>query len=403
VRHRILIVDDERAMLNLFSTVLKDGYVVETARSAEEALTRLRSQDSFSVLVTDIFLPGISGIELLSQCAKISPDTVRIAITGNPGRETVVDSVNEGNVFRFVSKPVRMEALLGIVDAAVQRYDSLQVEREMMETTVRTSLNLMLEVLATLDPPSFELSQRVRGSIRVFARAMRLPNVWELELSASLARIGVVTLPAEVLRKVARDAPLSRREMELLAQVPGVGSQLLKQVPRMDRVATAIRYQAKNFDGSGSPSDAVAGFEIPIGARVLRIFMDRALLEIDGIAKSQARREMESRTGVYDPALLEASFSCFPEYILSALSADNEVKLVSADELEADYTLVTEIRSSDRMLLVSAGTRLTPLIVQRIRTYIALGTVAGPFGVQMAPPDRDVTLVGVASAAVAAE
>lgn len=388
-------------MLNLFSSVLKDWYVVDTARSAEQGLVRIRSGESFSVVVADIFMPGVSGIEFLAQCAKLSPDSVRIAVTGDPGRDTVVDSVNEGNVFRFVSKPVRIETLVAIIEAAVERYESLLTEREMMETTVRTSVNLLLEVLATVDPPSFELSQRVRGSVRVFVRTLKLPNASELELAASLARIGTVAIPAEILRKVAREIPLSPREAELVAQVPQLGYQLLKQVPRMGRVAEAIRYQAKNFDGSGSPKDAMSGSHIPLGARILRIFVDRALLEIDGVAQREAFRTMAARSGVYDPALLEASFECFPDYILTAVSAEKEVRLVSAEELQPDQTLVTEIRTNEKLLLVAAGTRLTPLIVQRIRTHVTMGTVAGPFGVQPSVPE-DAKVIAVPPPALVA-
>ncbi len=381
-------------MLNLFSSVLKDRFDIETARNAEEALRQLRmTTEPFAVVVADIFMPGISGIELLAQSAKLSPDTVRIAVTGDPRRDTVVNSVNEGHVFRFVSKPVRIETLAEIIEAAVERYESLRMERDLMETTVRTSVNLLLEVLATLDPATFELSQRVRGSVRHFARLMRLPNAWELELAASLARIGTVSLPADVVRKATRDAPLTPREAELFAQVPQLGGQLLKPVPRMGRVAEAIRYQAKNFDGTGSPSDSIAGSEIPLGARILRIFVDRALLELDGPERGEARRAMMARTGVYDPALLEASFEHFPEFIFSAVSAEKEVRLVSADALQPDSTLITEIRTAERLLLVAPGTRLTPLIIQRIRTHVALGTVTGPFGIQRPSSNDDATPV----------
>ena len=192
---------------------------METARSAEEALDFLKAQkedEPIAVVIADIFLPGMSGIELLKQFAKISPDTVRIALTGDPSRDTVVESVNRGNIFRFVSKPVRIETLRELVEAAVQRYDESRVERDMMETTVRTSVNLLLEVLATLDPSSFEISQRIRGSVRLFARAMKLPNASELELAVSLARIGTVALPVEIRQKVARKAALMEAQIDLL-------------------------------------------------------------------------------------------------------------------------------------------------------------------------------------------
>ncbi|HVU36548.1 MAG TPA: HD domain-containing phosphohydrolase [Opitutaceae bacterium] len=387
MRHRVLIVDDEQAMLNLFSSVLKDRYAVNTAASAEEALQLLRTEAGFSVVLADIFLPGMSGLELLAQCARLSPESVRIALTGDPGRDTVVESVNYANVFRFVSKPVRIEVLAEIVETALQHYESLRLERDMMETTVRTSVNLLLEVLATLDPASFELSQRLRGSVRVFARTLQLPNPWELELAASLARIGTVSLPAPLLRKKARDLPLAPREAELLADVPRLGSQLLRQIPRLDRVAQAIRYQAKNYDGSGTPAGGPGRNDIPLGARILRIFTDRALLEVEGIMRDDAYDQMAARKGVYDPELLAASFQRFPDYILSAVTSDKEVRLVAPTDLKPDMVLVTEVRTTERLLLVAAGTRLTPLIVQRIQTHALLGTVVGPFGIQVPTSD----------------
>lgn len=387
VRHRILIVDDEQATLNLFSSVLKDRYGVETARSAEAALDLIRADPSFAVIVSDVYLPGMSGIDLLKQCAKLAPEMVRVSLTGAPDRGTVVDSVNEGSAFRFVSKPVRIDVLAEIIEAAVQRYDGQRVERDLMETTVRTSVNLLLEVLATLDPTTFELSQRVRASVRVFAKAMRLPNAWELELAASLARIGAVALPPEVVRKAGRKQPLAAREAELIGQIPHLGCQLLKQIPRLDRVAQAIRYQAKNFDGTGRPADTIARNAIPLGARLVRLFTDRALLELDHVTGYDAYRALSARAGAYDPALLESSFQHFADNILTAATANQDVRTVSAAELEPDAVLVGEIRNAEGMLLVASGTRLTPLIVQRVQTHVTIGAVTGPFSVRISKSD----------------
>lgn len=387
--HRILLVDDEPAALTLFSSLLDGRYAIDTARSAELALNLVRSEKPYAVVVADVFLPGMSGIELLAQLAKLSPDTVRIALTGDPGRETVVESVNYGNVHRFVSKPIRAQAFVEMVDEAVQRFEAQLCEREMMETTVRTSVNLLLEVLATLNPASFELSQRLQGSVRLFARGQKLPNSWELELAAALSRIGLVALPGPISRKVAHDLPLTAREAEIVASIPKMGANLLKQIARMDRVAQAIRYQAKNYDGSGTPADDLARTDIPLGGRVLRVFIDRALLEQDGIAGAEAQARLSARRGVYDPDLLAASFRQFPEYILSTISADRRIRLVDSGELRPGLLLVTEIRTAERLLLVASGTRLTPLMVQRIQTHVALGTVIGPFGVQEPPAEEE--------------
>jgi len=382
VAHRILIVDDEQATLNLFSSVLKDRYAVETARTAEEALALIATAPPFSVLLADVFLPRMSGIELLARWAKTSPDTVRIALTGDTGRDTVVESVNSGKVFRFVSKPIGLAALSELMEVAVRHYDGQRVERDMMETTVRTCVNLLLGVLATFDPTSFELSQRLRETVRCFARARNLPNSSELELTAALARIGTVSLPALIVNKARHSVPLTPREAELLADVPNLGWQLLKEIPRMGRVAQAIRYQSRNYDGRGAPDDGVVRNDIPLGSRILRIFTDRARLEAERITGEEAQRTMAAKAGVYDPALLAATFEQFPQSILSLVSPTKDGRIIPAKGLLAGMVLVTEIRTNEQLLLVSAGTLLTPLLVQRIQTHVALGSITDSFEVQ---------------------
>jgi response regulator RpfG family c-di-GMP phosphodiesterase len=396
MRHRILVVDDEQPLLNLLTASLGDHYIVETARSADEALQRLRTADPYAVIIADLIMPGMNGIDLLAECEKIDPLTVRVVLTGDPKRQTVIDVINRGHVFQFIPKPVMQPELTATVEAAVRQHDVLRAEQGLLDTTLRTSINLLLEVLSTLDAHSFELSERVRRSVGLFARRLRMPNAWELEMAASLARIGAATLPTDELHKVASgDTPLDHKEEDLVQRIPLMGWQMLKAVPRMERVAEAVRYQSKHFDGGGYPGDDIAGDQIPIGARILKVFMDRAALEVDGVAKAKAREQMGARAGVYDPMLLEASFRCFPDYILSGISATEQVRIVPAADLQANQVLVAEIRTSDGLLFAAAGTRLTPLILQRIHNHVALKNISEPFCVQ--PPAAETADVATAA------
>jgi response regulator RpfG family c-di-GMP phosphodiesterase len=401
VHPRILVVDDEAPMLNLLSSALGDAYTVETAANGHDALVRLRAEETFAVLVADLIMPGMSGIELLAECEKLSPLTVRIVLTGDPKRQAVIEAVNRGHIFQFIAKPVELELLRATIEMGVRRHEILAAEHDLCDTTLRTSINLLLDVLSTLDAQSFELSQRVRRSVRSYASMLRLPNAWELEMAAALARIGTATLPSGLLAKIGdAEAEITLREQELVDRVPLMGWQMLKGVPRLGRIAEAVRYQAKHFDGSGRPADAVAGEQIPLGGRILKVFMDRAALELEGVGKAAAHQQMAARAGVYDPAVLASSFQCFPDYILSGISATEQVRMLTAEDLQPGQVIVAEIRTDEGLVFVAAGTRLTPHLVQRIRNHVATGNLKEPFCVQptAAEPGDEIATSGATAA-----
>jgi hypothetical protein len=294
-----------------------------------------------------------------------------------------VGAINTARVFRFLPKPLSVVQLFEAVEAAVTQHDVAIAEQQLLDSTLRSTINILVEIISTIDPRSFEISQRLRRTVRTFATELNLPHVWELELAAVLARIGTATLPTTVLFKLGAGAPLNIEEKTLLAGVPEIGWRLLKTIPRLEGVAEAVRFQAKHFDGHGVPRNiAISGEAIPLGGRILKIFTDRALFEMDGIAKSQARRQMEERLGEYDPHLLEESFRSFPDYILQGVSAALEVQTVYAQDLRPEQTVVTDIKTSDGMVIVAAGSRLTTMLIQRICNHLELGLLAEPFCVQ---------------------
>ena len=114
----VLCVDDEERVLNALKFVFKDAYDVETATSGVQALERLK-QRRFQVLVSDQRMPGMLGVDLLREARTIAPSTVRILLTGYSDLAAIVGSVNESEVFRFVSKPWQQEDLLATINEAV--------------------------------------------------------------------------------------------------------------------------------------------------------------------------------------------------------------------------------------------------------------------------------------------
>lgn len=384
MRHRVLVVDDEAAILEMLCAALAERYEVDAVASGEEALLQIARAEPYALVVTDMIMQRVNGIEVLAAAEKKSSLTVRVLLTGDRKHETAVAAVNRGHIFRFLDKPFSVKQLYETVQEAVQHYDVAIAEQRLLDGTLRNSIGILMEVASTIDPPSFELSQRLRRTIRKFARELRLPSPWELEMTAALARVGTATLPGSLLRRRGSDQ-LSEIEKKLLARVPEISSELIQTIPRLETVAAAIRYQGKNFDGSGTPADSIAGENIPLAARILKIFTDRAQLELNSLSGASVRKTMEARTGIYDPTLLAESFTCFPERIFPDVSRTAKVHMVMAGGLKPNQIVVKEIKTEEGLVLVAAGSGLTAMMIHRISNHLALRLISQPFFVQDPP------------------
>jgi response regulator RpfG family c-di-GMP phosphodiesterase len=379
---RILFVDDDSNVLAAFQRGLRKTFTFDTAASGAEALALLKESGPYSVIVADMQMPGINGLELLAKTRECSPDTVRVMLTGNADQQTAVDAVNRGAVFRFLNKPCEPEELHATLTDCLRQYEVARIERELLENTLAGSVKILAEVLSMIDPASFGRGQKLRDSVKVFGSWLKLPSTWELEVAAMLCQLGYVSVPAVILRKIDQGVDLSPREQAIVERTPLIGHDLLVSIPRFEPVAKIMLYQNKRYDGVGFPPDSVAGEGIPFGARMLKILLDRAVLEEEGIAKNRAFEAMKGRPGVYDPKLLDNCFRCFEGFLSQAISADREVRSVAIAALTVGDVLVSEVRSASGMLLVGAGNRVTDTMINRLKNYAEFDGIKEPLLVQ---------------------
>ncbi len=141
-RPRILCVDDEPLVLAGLANTLRRRFDVTTAVGGQEGLRALGDQGPFSVVVSDFMMPGMNGAEFLSFARVASPDAVRILLTGQASLENAVSVVNEGNIFRFLTKPCAPADLVRALDDAVDQArlltaDTLLVERKLETVSVQ--------------------------------------------------------------------------------------------------------------------------------------------------------------------------------------------------------------------------------------------------------------------------
>jgi response regulator RpfG family c-di-GMP phosphodiesterase len=373
---RILCVDDDANILAGYQRTLRKQFALETAHGGADALRLIAERGPYPVVVADMQMPGMNGVQLLGRIRAQWPDTIRVMLTGNADQQTAIDAVNEGHIFRFLTKPCPPERLAATLVAALEQHRLINAERELLEKTLNGAVRLLGDVLSMMDPVAFGRGQSLRDLVRVFATELNT-SAWELEMAAMLSQVGWVTLPPTLVLKARSGISLQPSEKALLARVPETGASLLANIPRLEGVARIVRYHAKHFDGGGMPADEVRGEDIPMGSRVLRLLDDLCQLEATGVGRQAALSQMQSREGVYDPQVMQAALKVFDVYLPDTAPAPASAATQESlpDTFEIGRPLARDIITTDGTLVAESGARLTPALRERIRNFAAAGAL----------------------------
>jgi len=374
---KILCVDDEANVLAGFQRGLRRQFELEVAAGGDAALALLEKDTSFAVIVSDMRMPGMSGLQLLQRVKQRWPDIVRVMLTGNADQQTAVDAVNEGAIFRFLTKPCPPDRLAATLTAALEQHRLLTAERTLLEDTLHGSVRTLTDILALLAPETFGRGQQLREQMRAVAESLQLPDRWELELAAMLHGLGQIALPAEVAARARAGAALSTAEETMVRRVPEVGSNLLQHIPRLENVARMVLFQSKHYDGSGFPLDTPGGRAIPAGARLLHVLVDLAQLEARGSSRREALAQLRERAGWYDPDLLLAAAA-----VLGGV-ATRPVTTIAFKDLKPGQVLVSDVTTRDGLLILAAGNRVSPGLLERLRNFAAVSGVREPLYVEV--------------------
>ncbi len=370
---RILLVDDQQAIVDSLRRRLRQEFQVEAALGGHEALNVIQTEGPFAVVVSDLRMPHMNGIEFLSTLRQRAPDTVRMLLTGNVDVQMAMEAVNDGHIFRLLTKPCSLDTLIKCIKAGLEQYQLHLAPQELLGQTLQGSLQVLSDILALVNPEAFGRSANIQSLVREMALHMGLSNIWLYEVSAMLSQLGCLILPEDVLRKVRAGHPLDVNEQELFVQHPTVGADLLRRIPRMDEVRASIAYQEKHFDGTGIPHNTCSGNSIPLGARLLKVALDFDALESTGMAKQDIFVQLISRRGTYDPAVLDAlQFGC-------PTSVGYEKREMAIGTLESEYILAEDVKSRNGILISPRGQRVTPALKAWLTNNVQTGNVKESF------------------------
>lgn len=376
MKAKILLVDDEPNVLQAYTRVLRGQYLLATAESGAQALSLLEQQGPYAVIVSDMRMPGMDGVHLLSEVRERFPDTIRIMLTGNADQQTATDAVNQGAIFRFLTKPCDHELLAKTLHQAVRQYELVTAEKNLLEDTLKGTLRMLVELLSCLDPISFGRAQTMAVRAEAIAVEMGMENPWVLGVASILSQIGILTVPDGIATKLHAGTFLTSAERELANRIPELGSDLIRNIPRLEEVAEAVLYMNKNVNGTGFPADDRKDQAIPLGGRILRVVWDfeRLLPKFD--SPLSTIHDMEARTTWYDLEVLRAFKRCLERQ--GEEPAPPPALQVNLHELRIGHVLLAGIHTVDGLLVVPEGTVIGLAHLQKLRNFARLSGIREP-------------------------
>ncbi len=301
MQYKILVVDDETANLRLLERLFRGTYEVHSAPGAAEALEMLSVHD-ISLIISDQRMPGMTGIEFLKRAAEMRPQTVRIMLTGYSDAEALVEAINSGAVYKYLTKPWVNEELLQTTKRALQHYESLRAQRQLQVQHERLR-NRVSELKETVLNLVGELLAGERSDLKDIAFKRR----------ETVIKIGKITgVDAEQLEPLGLAAflfdPAVRNSADGNSERFSALLTDLAAAPEFEEAYSILSYAQENFDGTGDPN-GYSGDEIPLAARVLAVadaavrFSDITKAEPSGDIATGLRAISGSRL---DPELVEA-------------------------------------------------------------------------------------------------
>lgn len=369
---RILFVDDERNLLLAIQRQLRTEFNVLLATGYDEAIRMLETAGPVAIAVCDMRMPGKDGVETLETIEKLSPDTVRIMLTGNADQSTAAAAINHGHIFRFLVKPCADDVLRSTLNDALHQYRLVTAEKSLLQQTLTGSVRLMVEILSLAVPAAFGQASRASRWVRPIAKELSLTKHWDIELATMLTPIGYVAIPPNVAAKAARKEALSHTEREMLARVPETGRNLLAHIPRLKTVAEWVYLHRR----ATTP-------ETPVGAQIVKLLTDLSSITDEDVPTLAALRQLQARRGEYGPGVLAAAFRLWARAGAAANpQPSNEVKAKSLIlNLRPGDLLLESIVFKSGKLLLSAGARLSALQLERLRNLRALEEIVEPIEV----------------------
>jgi response regulator RpfG family c-di-GMP phosphodiesterase len=366
---KVLFVDDEPVLLQGYQRLLRREFEVTTAVGGAAALTMIQHLGPFAVVLSDMRMPGMDGIEFLLKVKTLAPDTVRIMLTGVSELRTAIDAVNEGNIFRFLSKPSNKEILVKVLTEALAQHHLICAEKELLEKTLRGTIYVLTEVLSVVSPAAFSRAMRVRRYVQHVVTRLSLGDSWKFEVAAMMSQLGCVTLDPDTIETVYAGGELSPEEASQYINHPQVARDLLKNIPRMEPIAWMIAHQNEGWPPDCDISEREIA-EVRLGAQIIRAALTFDAFLRKGHSRVEAAHYLAKSCPGLDKNIIEAMVELQPEV------AVNGARTLQITELTHGMILEQDVRTEKGLLVAAKGQEITSPLLLKLKSFLGKGAIS---------------------------
>ncbi len=334
--YTILIVDDEISVLNaLYRVFRKDGYQILRSDNPADALNLLK-EHAIHLIISDYRMPDMDGVTFLREAMKLRPEAIRMILSGFADSSAIISAINDGGIYKFLTKPWEDDILKSEVRYALERYELQSTNRRLIDDVnnqndelkktnlllsekmeeVQENIISTVEMLSYLSrekysciPSNIEelyiISQDIGKNLGLNEKTLK-----DLYIATKLHDIGNIGIDCHIFKK---NGPLTQEERKEVEKHPLVGASIMSYLKGYDDVAKIIKYHHEYYDGSGYP-DGLKGDEIPIASRIVHIIdVYDSLGSNRPYRPAMASDEIFSilekgRSTMFDPAVLDIFF-----------------------------------------------------------------------------------------------
>lgn len=378
----ILIVDDDENLLLSFERNFRRNYTVLTATSGKEGLQKILDNKKVALVISDMNMPEMDGIDFLSRVKKVNPTITRIMLTGKADLNVAIQAVNEGNIFRFLTKPTSPDMLERIIDDGLEQYRLINSEKVLLNQTLNGSLDILNEVLGLTNPVAFGRSSRIKKIVQHILSVSNLENGWQYELAATFCLIGFISIPQPIQEKIYKNIELDMAESELVEKTPQIAFDLIKRIPRFEAIAEMILNQNKPFYQYKNAVET----PVSIGAQILKLAKDLDGLITSGMQQDEIKLKMiHDAEHNYNPHLTVTLLNYFVDVDYY------EHVALKVSELKVGMILDQDVFSSAGALLLVKGQEITDAVLPRIINFQRYVGILQPIRI-LIPPDSPTSI-----------
>ena len=377
MNERVLFVDDEPQVLEGIQRSLRKHVETHTASSGAEGLRVLHEAGPFALVVSDMRMPGMNGAQFLAAVREQKPETVRMILSGHADLQATIAAVNEGQVYRFLSKPCAADQLIAAIEDGIRQYRLLTAEKVLLEQTLSGCVTMLIEILGMVSPAASSRASRLQRYTLGLASALDLADRWQWGLAAFVSQIGCVALPNAILSKVEAGQALTDDERRLHESHPDVAGKLLASIPRLEDIADIVTAQFAPLSFAGGPENLREWDVRSMGRLLLRTAIEFDRLIVSGVGYEVA------------VATLRASKLKLPGVVVDALRSiaptgtDQVVRQVRLKDLSPRMILDEDLVSPKGIRLVPAGQEVTRSLIVRLNSIAGGVGVVEPFRVRV--------------------